>query len=153
MAETIDAESRKSVQLVTDLDRQRRKYVVQNGNVKVQFVAPAIFNYERFFFYLLRNSSYGQLNKKYFYRPDYLSYDEYGTTTLWALILFINKVKTIEQFIGPKVYIPTYNSILEISKYDQELVKPVDVDELNAPNENIKKLQVYYSKVRIPQAT
>jgi len=150
MAETIDVESGKAVQLVTDLDKQRRKYIVQNGDAKVQFIAPYIFNYERYFFYLLRNSSYVNLDKKYHYRPDYLSYDQYGTTTLWSLILFVNTIQCIEDFDIPVIYIPSYSSILTISKNNQDLTNPIDVDQLNAPNPDVKQLQVYYSKVRIP---
>jgi hypothetical protein len=150
MAETIDVESRKASQLVTDIDKQRRRYIKKSGDVKVQFVSPSIFNYERFFFYLLRNSTYSQLGRNYIQRPDYLSYDQYSTTTLWPVLLFVNRVQSIEDFVGPTVYIPSYSSILELSKNNQTLLDSIDLDKINEPNLNIKKLQVYYSKVRVP---
>ena len=106
MAETIDVEARKAASLVTDIDKQRRQYVTVQDDIRIQFVSPSIVNYERFYFYLLRNSVYQKLDEKYYYRPDYLSFDQYGTTTLWTLLLYVNNVPSLEDLNIPKVFIP-----------------------------------------------
>ena len=38
------------------------------------------------------------LDKKYFRRPEYLSYDLYETTDLWYMLLFINNMKSVDEF-------------------------------------------------------
>lgn len=153
MAETIDVEARKAAALVTDIDKQRRRYVTTQGDIRIQFVSPAIFNYERFYFHLLRNSVYQKLEEKYIYRPDYLSYDLYGTVTLWPLLLYINNVPTIEDFNIPKVFLPDYASILEVSKVTQDIVDPIDIDVFNETVVSQSRLQIFSSKVRLPIAS
>lgn len=36
--------------------------------------------------------------KRYYYRPDYVAYDEYGDTNLWTLVLYANNVFSCEEF-------------------------------------------------------
>jgi len=150
MAETIDVEARKAASLVTDIDKQRRQYVTVQGDIRIQFVSPAIVNYERFYFYLLRNSVYQKLDEKYYYRPDYLSFDQYGTTTLWTLLLYVNNVGSLEDFDIPKVFIPDYASVLEVSKITQDIIDPINIDAFNETTVSPTRLQIFSSKVRLP---
>lgn len=150
MATTIDVEAAKNVKLVTDIDKQRRKYKQVIDGITIQFISPSIANYEKYYFYLLANSTYINLDTKYNYRPDYLSYEQYGTTTLWSLLLYINRVHSIEDFTGPKVYVPTLTSIIEVSKKDQTLQNVIDLDNINSSSGTNLFKEIYSSKVSPP---
>jgi hypothetical protein len=80
-------------------------------------------------------------------RPDYLSYDEYGTVTLWPLLLFINNVSSIEEFTLPSVIIPTYASILQISRFNELNVNPVDLDSQAQEPSREEQIVLYTNKI------
>jgi hypothetical protein len=105
--------------LSSDLDNFRRFYSLKEENVNetilVRFVAPQISAYEDYRFYLLKNSVKKPLAPNRYYRPDYVSYDEYDTINYWALLLFLNDIPTIEDFEVEEIYVPTPASLIEIS--------------------------------------
>lgn len=115
----IDEEAKALSILSTDLDFYRRRYFIkdhgENETVMVNFVSPYIICFEEYRFYLLKNSTTENLSTKYHYRPDYLSYDKYGTTNLWALILYINNIPCIEEFDRETVLVPSKFSVLNIA--------------------------------------
>ena len=117
---TIDKEANVLIQLATDMDRYRRYYSMKeehtNESIFVKFVAPKLIAFEEYRFYLLKNSETKPLSPVNYYRPDYVSYTEYGTINLWALLLFINDIPTIEDFDVENILVPTQKSILEISR-------------------------------------
>ena len=100
--QTIDQEANVLVKLATDLDKYRRYYSLKevdtDETIFVKFVAPKIIAFEDYRFYLLKNSDTKPLSPANYYRPDYVSYQEYGTVNLWAMLLFINDIPTIEDF-------------------------------------------------------
>ena len=49
-------------------------------------------------------------------RPDYLSYDEYGTVALAQLLMYVNAVPSIEGFDLETVIIPSMSAITEMLK-------------------------------------
>jgi len=122
MLNKIDEESRYRKRLRTDLDKFRYTYQTQEvdqesgTNVTINFVSPSMFVYDHFRFFLLKNSVLKNFDTKHSFRPDYLSYDEYGTTTLWTLILYLNNIPNIEEFYNiNKLYIPTMDSIYRVA--------------------------------------
>ena len=84
---TIDQEALTSSRLASDVDGFRRRYnmkeISDTEEISIQFVAPKIICFEEYRFVLLQKSRTEVLKSKYYYRPDYLSYDEYDTTNLW----------------------------------------------------------------------
>lgn len=54
------------------------------------------------------------IDKSRFYRPEYVSYDLYGTTDLWYLILFVNDLKTPLELNYEQIKVPSTAYILEI---------------------------------------
>jgi len=148
MANTIDVEAKRLIKHVADVDRHRRRYVLKQGNIRIQFVSPEIFSFEKYRFFLLRNSQVKKLEQRYHFRPDYLSFDEYGTTLLWPLLLYINDIPTIEEFVLDQLLIPDFASILEISKFDESILDPLDINELNATPTNERQLCLFASKVK-----
>ena len=115
----IDDEARILSKYSEDLDNFRRFYSLKetasNEEILVQFVAPKIIAFEDYRFSLMQNSDTKPLSPSRYYRPDYVSYDEYGTPNLWALLLFINEIPTIEDFIVENILVPTKASIVQIS--------------------------------------
>ena len=122
VAPRVDIESKRRKRLRVDIDKHRfiyRTFEVDsdsNTSVLINFVSPSIFIYETFRFYLLKNSVLKELDTKYYFRPDYLSYDEYCTTVIWTMILYINGISNIESFINiEKLYIPTMDAIYRVA--------------------------------------
>ena len=117
---TIDQEASILSRLASDLDNYRRMYSLTeedtDENIFVKFVAPSIIAFENYRFYLLQNSVTKQIQANYYYRPDYVSYDEYGTVNLWAMLLFINNIPTMEDFNQESILVPTQNAIIEVSR-------------------------------------
>jgi hypothetical protein len=115
----IDDEARNLSQQANDIDNFRKIYSTSETStdeeILIQFVAPKIQAFEDYRFCLLQNSNLQPLSPGRYYRPDYVSYDNYGTPNLWALILFINNIPTIEDFITENILIPTKKIISTIS--------------------------------------
>ena len=66
---------------------------------------------------------------KYIYKPDYFSFDEYGTVALSYLLMYINGVFSVEDFDLNTVIIPSFDAIVEIC---QDKFPKQDVDNLEA---------------------
>jgi len=111
---TIKDEAISRAKLVTDLDNFREHYITDTELFK--FPSPSMWTLEKNRFYLLSNSRKEILNAKYIMRPDYLSYDEYGTETLWPVLLFVNQCFCREEFDMQEVIIPSLESIIIICK-------------------------------------
>jgi hypothetical protein len=114
MIVTIDNESRSRARLSIDLDYSADRYKTTNDYFT--FPAPVLDTIDKNLYYLLRNSKQIPLDKKYHYRPDYLSFDEYGTVSLAPLIMYLNNIGSLEQFVIANVVLPNYSAIMEILK-------------------------------------
>lgn len=138
-ATTINQEALSSSRLASDVDGFRRRYTMKEVSdietISIEFVSPKIICFEDYRFFLLQNCTTELLNSKYYYRPDYLSYDEYSTTNFWNLLMFINEVPTIEKFKIDNVLIPSISAILKISK---------DVIQRNATQELVPINELFY---------
>lgn len=136
-AAKIDDESKSLSILSSDLDYYRRRYFIReqgvNETIMVNFVSPYIICFEEYRFFLLKNSITQHLPAKYHYRPDYLSYDTYGTTNLWSLLLYINNIPCIEEFDKDDVVIPSKFSVQSIAtdtvkrNPSQEIVQLIEI--------------------------
>jgi len=80
------------------------------------FPSPELWTIERNLYFLLRNSDQEKFDQKYKYRPDYLSFDKYGTTILAFLLMFVNGVSCIEDFNLENVVIPGISSIIDMCR-------------------------------------
>jgi len=111
---TIEEEARQFAKLPTGLDSFCDRYKT-NSEVYV-FPSPTLWTIEKNLYFLLRNSVQKDFEPKYKYKPDYLSYDEYGTVTLAYLLLFVNSVPCLEDFDLSTVIIPKFESVVEICR-------------------------------------
>ena len=100
-----------------DFDRNKYIYELDYGDLKVKLTGPIPELFERFRFKLLYDSTIKPLDSKYHQRPDLLSFDEYGTEQLDWILMLVNNVCCYEDFVMDEVYVPSYNSILEVVNY------------------------------------
>jgi hypothetical protein len=126
MPVTIDRESRQRERVAIDINYTTSRYKTANGYFT--FPAPSLTTIDKNLFYLLRNSREIDFEQKYKYRPDYLSFDEYGTVALAQLLMYVNAVSSIEEFDLQKVVIPEYSAIIEILK---DRIRTQDVEDID----------------------
>jgi len=129
MAFTIDNEAKQFSRSPFNIGRMGPKY--KTVNELFSFPAPELATIEKHVFFLLRNSSIEKFAPKYKYRPDYLSFDKYGTTVLWQLLLYINGVPSVEDFDMKEVVIPSIQAIIEINKDNFPDEPTEDLKEIN----------------------
>ena len=147
MALKIDQEANQLRKSISDIDRFRRRYAIReqddesNTDININFISPSIVVWEKNRFYLLKHSSTKPLEPKHYYRPDYVSYNEYGSTIYWNMIMFINNIPTIEEFNKKNILIPSLDSIISISRSALANNAPEQIVPLTkAPNVEIAKL-------------
>ena len=135
---TIHKEALNASKLASDIDGYRRTYsmkeISEDEEILIHFVAPKLICFEDYRFFLYQNSRTENLKPSFYFRPDYLSYEEYNTTNLWALLMFINDIPTIEQFNKSEILIPSKASITKISK---------DIVKRDIPNELVASYEIF----------
>lgn len=134
----IGEEARIQSTISSDIDCFRNNYSINEQQtdgslVHINLVAPAITLFDKYRFYILQNCSKERLELKYRLRPDYLSYDKYGTTNWWNLILYINDIPTIEEFDIENVLIPNLDCIGKLNEIasDMRELSLINYDQLN----------------------
>jgi len=109
---TIDKEAEQRKNSPLNLDFFRETYRTEND--LYIFSSPSLWTFDKNLFYLIANSDEIILETKYKYRPDYLSFDKYGTIMLWEMLLYVNGVMSIEDFTLETVLVPRYSAILTV---------------------------------------
>ncbi len=148
--DTVDIDSARKSNYAIDLDKFRNVYTKKESDIQVTFISPYITDYEHNRLYLLKNSIKKVLNPKYYYRPDYLAHAEYGNTTLWAMLMYINNIRLIEHFNVVEVYIPTYDSITTMLRRSVTSRTPRDLDDVLQPIQLYPKI---YEHIKFPEYT
>lgn len=132
--QTIKAESKLNANLATNIDKLRSRHLEQDIDIAVTFPAFSVFSYDQNMFLLLSNSIKVKFDPKWAQRPDYVSIEHYGTAIHWQLILYVNQINRIEEFIElNNILIPSYASIVKTSKLrkDVNYTDEVGVEELS----------------------
>ena len=129
MAFTIDNEAKQDARSPFNIGKMGAQY--KTTNQLFSFPAPTLETIEKNIFFLLRNSSIEKFAPKYKYRPDYLSFDKYGTTILWQLILYINGVNSVENFDMKEVVIPSVQAVVEMNKDNFPEIPTEDLPEID----------------------
>jgi len=100
-----------------DLDNLRSRYVdidTRTG-VRCEFPGFEITSIEQNLFRLLSDCESVLFKTDWTMRPDYVSYDKYGTVIYWPFILCVNGVFSIEEFQDlEKVLIPSISAISNV---------------------------------------
>jgi len=124
MAITIDNEALQYLKSTIDFERFGDRFKTENGYFS--FPDPNLATIDKNLFFLLRNSEEIAWETKYKYRPDYVSFDYYGTTQLANFLMYINGVRIIEEFSDlSTIVIPSFNAIITMLK-DNFPVKDAD---------------------------
>jgi len=110
---TITGEANGFVMSPLDLAKKSKKYKTSNG-IYV-FPSPSLYTIEKNLFYLLKNSVEKLFEDKYTMKPSYLSYDEYGSTSLGEILMYVNCVYCIEDFDLEYVVVPSLASLIKIN--------------------------------------
>ena len=127
---TIDQESKQRERLAIDINFLGNRYKTTNGIYT--FPTPKLDTLDQHLFYLLKNATQKPFENKYAMRPDYLSFDEYGTVQLAFVLMYVNGVRFVEEFQALDiVIIPSYSSIIEMLKDKFPVQKPEDLTEVN----------------------
>jgi hypothetical protein len=129
MTITIDEEAKRQLRSPLDFEKFGQRFKTDNNYYS--FPDPNLQTIDKNLFYLLRNSQEVEFESKYKYRPDYLSYDYYGTTILWDLLMYINGVFTLEDFDLQTVVIPSLQAVTFIL---QDSFAIPDADDLQSIN-------------------
>lgn len=109
----IDVESSQFKRMPIDFERMGKRY--KTSSELYTFPDPNLETLEENLFYLLRNSVEFVFKPRYNFRPEYLSYDVYGTPALAPVLLFVNNIGSVEEFYNlPKVVIPSLDAITKI---------------------------------------
>jgi hypothetical protein len=116
MSVTIDNEVKQLIRSPLDISKMSDRYKTSNGIYS--FPSPTLTTIEKNLYFLLRNSRTETFKGEYKFKPDYLSYDEYGTVILDQLLMYINNIKTVEEFNLQTVVIPTFDAIVSILSDD-----------------------------------
>lgn len=122
----INDEARRHIQSPLDIEKFGRRYKTDND--LFSFPDPNLETIDKNLFYLLRNSEEIDFDIKYKYRPDYLSYDYYGTVILSHLLMYVNGIFSIEDFDLTTVVIPSLQAITFILQDNFSI--PTDPDDL-----------------------
>jgi len=108
----IDIEAKKNAKVSTDVDNFRSRYVDADDFNFVIFPGFELTSIEKNLFVLYNDAIKVPFSQRWEMRPDYVSYDYYGTTIFWWLILYLNKIDSIEEFIGLKdIIVPNITTI------------------------------------------
>jgi len=126
MSITIDLESGRLSRQSIDIDNMRSRF--KTSNDIYTFPSPTLATIDKNLFYLLRNSKEVDFESKYIMKPEYLSFDEYGTPALWQLLMYVNNVFCKEEFDLATVIIPSFNSIVTITQDNYPVKNPSDLE-------------------------
>jgi hypothetical protein len=115
---TIDQEAQTRIMYPFEIDRMSER--CRTDNNYYTFPTPGISLVWENYFFLLANAEVKSLDPKYYYRPSYLSYYEYGVPNLDYLLMIVNNITCIEDFSMSNVIIPSMESIVDMcnKKYD-----------------------------------
>ena len=126
---TIDDEAKRQLRSPLDIERFGKRFKTSNGYFS--FPDPNLETVDKNLFYLLRNSEEVKFEGKYKYRPDYLSYDYYGTTILADLIMYVNGVFSKEDFDLDTIVIPSIQAITFVLPDTYTIPDADDLEEID----------------------
>jgi len=129
MPELISTEATQNLQSPLDIENFGQRWKTDNSYFT--FPDPNLLTLDKNLYYLLRHSDEVEFKSKYKYRPDYLSYDYYGTVILWEMLLYVNNVFSLEDFDLDTVVIPSFNAITFILQDSFQIPDSEDLKSIN----------------------
>jgi hypothetical protein len=93
----------------TDISNVRHSYMYQG----IQFDSPDISLLQNYIYTLKATAKSSTMTQRYYQRPDLVAYDNYGSTTLWYIILYVNDCKSYADFTMNKFLVPDESVVSE----------------------------------------
>lgn len=144
---SIKTESSRNSKLATDLDNFRNRYsdVDSVNGIEVTFPAFDILTFEKNLFIMLRNCERIKFKNRWYMRPDYTSFDMYGTVIYWNLIMYLNNIYTIEEFVDfDTILVPPYSTIFKLFNDRQVDKKILPLQETVRENQFVNQFYKKY---------
>ncbi len=129
MPELITTEATQNLQSPLDIEKFGPRWKTEND--LFTFPDPNLLTLDKNLYYLLRHSEEVDFESKYKYRPDYLSYDYYGTVILWEMLLYINNVFSLEDFDLNTVVIPSLEAVTFVIQDSFQIPDPEDLQSID----------------------
>ena len=129
MAELINTEATQNLQSPLDIEKFGPRWKTDND--LFTFPDPNLLTLDKNLYYLLRHSEEVAFEGKYKYRPDYLSFDYYGTVILWEMLLYINNVFSIEDFDLDTVVVPSLRAVNFVIQDSFQIPEPQDLESID----------------------
>jgi len=120
---TIDSEVKQRVKIPFDIDYFTER--LRTVNEYFIFPSPELWGLKKNLFLLYKNSTKIKFDAKYKMKPEYLSFDEYGTVILAPVLMYVNNVSCVEEFSLDYVLIPTKEAIVVACK-DKFIVRNIE---------------------------
>jgi len=125
-------------------DSKKNKYMYGNLTQKINMYDKAILSqgniFESYRNVLETHLEKVSIDEKYFYRPEWVSLDYYGSTDLWYLILWLNNISRPEYFDKKYIYLLNPNKRVLLNS----IIEKFQVTELRTPkyikNLTLKKI-------------
>jgi len=129
MPELITTEATQNIQSPLDIEKFGPRWKTEND--LFTFPDPNLLTLDKNLYYLLRHSEEVQFDGKYKYRPDYLSFDYYGTVILWEMLLYVNNVFSLEDFDLDTVVIPSLDAVTFVLQDSFQIPEPQDLKSID----------------------
>lgn len=118
-AKYIDVEAKRMSSMSIDIDNFRTNYLETDSinNINILYPGYELTTIEKHLYKLIYEGDKVSFDRKWNQRPDYASYDLYGVVNYWFIILFINNINCIEEFIydnHKELIIPSIRSLQEL---------------------------------------
>lgn len=138
---SIKTEAARNAKLTTDIDNFRNRYVDFDpvSNIEVIFPSFDILTFDKNLFILLNQSEEVKFKTRWYMRPDYVSFDYYKTVIYWPLIMYLNNVYTMEEFVDfETILVPPYTSIFQLfnDRNVDKNILPLQEKNVNDPTVN-----------------
>jgi len=144
--QSIRHEAKRNAELATNIDnfRSRYKEISYDETIDVTFPAGNIKTLDKNFFKLLAGSNLITFEPKWHQRPDYVSIDYYNTPMFWQVILYINRIASIEDFKDLEdIYIPPFNLIVDVLRDRVPATEIIDLDEEVENHSEARYFKIY----------
>ena len=129
MANLITTEAVQNLQSPLDIEKFGQRWKTENN--LFTFPDPNLLTLDKNLYYLLQHSEEVLFESKYKYRPDYISYDYYGTVILWEMLLYINNVFSLEDFDLNTVVIPSMEAVTFVIQDSFKIPEPEDLQSID----------------------
>lgn len=83
---------------------------------------------------LLQSSKYLAISEDYYYKPELLSKELYGTVDLWYVIMAVNAISSVDEFNSAVVRVLDPDKLFVLNEIIEKEKKDIAINNANMPN-------------------